>query len=339
MRSPRNLATWWKQATEGVTYVRCRLPARHLPGQVLSLTHTDLQEQDGGLVYPRQEGAAVWSFSGNTTRALMMAGMQEAGFRVLMEADDNYLTDPPLRIGAWHQNFKTALACDGHSFEGFRRILRFCDGTIVSTPWLADLYSRFNPDVFVCPNTVDPPDWPDNPPHQPDGVLRVGWAASDSHAFDAPLISRALDWCSRQPNTKVVIIGIKPHLTGFPFPYEHVGWTDSLDEYRQALAGIDLMLCPLKPSFWADGKSDLKALEATMAGAASVVSPVEAYRLWWDRTHTASTAKEFLKVVKHLVRHPGEVYELMCDARKYVLEQRTIQQNIHKWREAVGGEP
>lgn len=318
-----------------MTLYRCTLPARHLPGKVLQLGHEDVDEQDGEIVYPRQEGAAIWSFSGNTTRALIMAGMQEAGFPVFMEADDNYLTGPPFNIGEWHRGFKTALSCDGHSYEGFRRILGFCDGAIVSTPFLADAYSSFNSNIHVCPNSVDPGDWPANPPHQPDGVLRIGWAASDSHAFDAPLITRALDWASRQPNTKVVIFGIKPHLTGFQFPHEYIGWVDSLEEYREKLSAIDLMLCPLRPSFWADGKSDVKAVEGAMGGAASVVSHVEAYKPWFDRTHTARTSKEFLKVVKHLVRHPAEVYELMCEARKYVLEERTIQGNIDKWRKAI----
>lgn len=340
MKSPPR-ATFWKQASEGVTYYRCTLPARFLPGKVLQLGHDDVAERDGEIVFPRQEGPAVWSFSGNSTRALLMAGMQEAGFQVLMEADDNYLVDPPHQIGVWHRSFKTALRCDGHSYEGFRRILGFCDGAIVSTPFLADVYSRFNDRVHVCRNSVDPDDWPADPPHQPDGVLRVGWAASDSHRWDAPLIHRALDWASQQPNVRVVVFGIKPEFTGFRFDHDHIGWTDSLDEYRRLLSRIDLMLCPLKPSFWADGKSDVKCVEAAMAGAASVPSRVEAYKPWFDRTHTASTPKEFLKIVKHLVKHPDEVRELSRTALEYVLEERTIQGNIGAWREAVGlgGEP
>lgn len=301
----------------------------------MRLERSDVAEEDGEIVFPRQQGAAIWSFSGNTTRAMLMAEMQEAGFPVFMEADDNYLCDPPFNIGGWHRNFKTALPCDGHSYEGFWRIMKFCDGAIVSTPFLADIYSRFNSNIHVCPNCVDPDDWPENPPHQQDGVLRIGWAASDSHAFDAPTISRALDWASRQPNVRVVVFGIKPHLTGFQFPHDYIGWVDSLEEFREKMSAIDLMLCPLKASFWADGKSDVKALEAAMGGAASVVSRVEAYKPWFDRTHTASTPKEFLKVVKHLVRNPAEVYELMCGARKYVLEDRTIPGNIHKWEEAI----
>ena len=296
----------------------------------------DLEEDGDDVRFPRQKGAAIWSFSGNTTRALIMAGMQECGIPVFMEADDNYLTGPNFSIGEWHKGFKTSLGCDGHSYEGFRKILGFCDGAIVSTPFLADVFSRFNGNVHVCPNSVDPDDWPANPSHQEDGVLSVGWAASDSHAFDAPLISRALDWASRQPNVRVVVFGIKPHLTGYQFPHEHIPWVDSLEEYRRQLSRIDLMLCPLKPGFWADGKSDVKAVEAAMGGAASVVSHVKPYEPWFDRTHTARTAKEFLKVVKHLVRNPAEVYELMCAARKYVLEERDIRRTIVSWREAIG---
>jgi hypothetical protein len=275
-------------------------------------------------------------FAASAARGVFMAGMQEQGIPVFMEADDNYFVGPPVNLGTWGTRYDPRLFGGNHTYEGFRRFLEWVDGVIVSTPFLADLFGRHNENVHVCPNSVDPGDWPDDPPHQPDGVLRIGWAASDSHAFDAALIRRALDWASRQPDTRVVIMGIKPELTGFRFDYEYVPWTDSLAEYRRTLSKIDLMLCPLRPGFWADGKSDLKALEAAMAYAAPVVSHVEAYRPWWDRTYTCKTEKDFLKIVKHLVRNRDEVLDLASSAREYVLDERDIRKTVSKWRKAIG---
>lgn len=285
-------------------------------------------------MFPRQEGASIWSFPGHPNRGMIMAEMQEQGIPVFIEADDNYFIHPPFRIGSWERAYDKRYS-GNHSYSAFRRYLKWVDGVIVSTPHLADLYGRLNPNVHVCPNSVDPDDWPEDPPHQKDGILRVGWAASDSHAPDAPLIYRALDWASQQADVQVVIFGIKPNLTGFRFKHDHLGWTTWLYDYRCKLSNIDLMLCPAKDGHWARGKSDLKAVEATMGGAASVVSEVELYRPWFDRTHTCRTDEDFLKVVQRLVNDRDEVRDLYESARQYVLSERNIKQTVEHWRKAI----
>lgn len=315
------------------------MPARHLPGKVVKLVPTDLQpadDEEGEYRFPRQEGeAAVWLFPGNTTRALLIRQMQLLGFRVLVEADDNYLLHPPLQLSQWKQDFD---GTDGHSYEVFSKISKFADGMIVSTPKLAAVYAHLNLNIHVCRNSVDPADWPAEPPHQQDGILRIGWAASDSHVYDAPLILDALEWASRQPNVEVVIVGIHPDFARYRFPYRHVEWADSLAQYRRNVSLIDVMLCPLRQGEWEDCKSDVKALEGAMGGACVVVSKVEPFRPWWDGEAPGLVAEhpwDFKKIVKHLVRRPEEARNLALAAREYVLENRDIRQTVTAWREAV----
>lgn len=330
------LATWWVQATAGVNYYRADLPARHLPGATVILNESDVQpDGDDRVVFRRQRGAAVWMFPGNVTRWLLMAEQHQQGVPVYVEVDDNYTVPPSIpQMSTW-QSTRDRSGGDNHSYECHRKIVQSaaCHGVICSTERLADVYRRLHANVHVCRNSVDPDDWPDLVPREND-TLRIGWAGSASHAYDVADIRRALDWASRQKNVEVVVIGqLDPGVK-----HRRVPWTDSLAEYRANLQNIDVMLCPLRPNVWADCKSDVKALEAALAGACSVVSRTEPYRDWWDGDapgYQAATPKDFLKVVKHLVAHRDEVAETARLAREYATTTRNIRREITRWREAL----
>jgi len=329
------VATWWRQASPGTYYWRCLVPARRLPGQVLRFKETDLAENAAGdIIYPRQRGAAIWQFPGNATTGRLMAGMQDDGYRVLIEVDDSYLHTPDVGLyGGWHAELDTCGATDNFSFPAHRKLCEFVDGIIVSTPALADLYSEINPNVYLCPNMVEPDDWP-GPQTLEDGVLRIGWGASHSHIVDAPLVRRALMWAADQPGVEVWVFGIGD-IYKFPGAVKRAPWTDNLADYRKSLGRCDVMVCPLNETPWARYKSDLKALEAAMAGAWPIVSTATPYTPWRDRTMTCTTAKEWEHAIKWAVRHRDEIPALAAEAKRYVLAERTIERNIGLWREAL----
>jgi hypothetical protein len=336
-------ATWWVQATAGVNYVRAELPARHLPGRTVVLDEDDLQEDDEGeVIVPRQKGeGSIWMFPGNTTRALIMVRLKQLGHKVYIEADDNYFRQPPFqRTWTW-MNERDKTPQDRHSFEVHQHIARkIADGIIVATPRLAELYAPLNGNVHVCRNAVDPDDWPENPSHQEDGILRIGWAGSASHKYDLADIRLALDWASRQKDVEIRLLG-HADILGSMLSMQntkHLEFQSSLQAYRNSLQGIDVMLCPVRPGAWADAKSDLKPLEAAMSGACSIVSRVESNRPWWDGEapgYAAKTPKDFLNVVKHLVMNRDEVEQMAQDARYYAITERNIHDTISEWRTAL----
>ena len=350
------LATWWGQKPGGNWYWRCEVPARHLPGDVLQLRYKDLQQTPNGIGMPRQRGrAAIWQFPGNAARGILMASQQCAGFKVLVEVDDNYLISPPpmprprVKTGKlwaeavgeefveeqqtpWKFKIKDGTTED-HSLEAHRRLCGFADGIIVTTEELAKAYRKVNPNVYVCRNSVDPDDWPE-PVKPDDGVFRIGYAASHSHWWDANDVQRALGWAAEQPSVEVVMLGLKP---AWSFPYRHLEWTTDLAEYRASLGILDLGLCPLREGPWADGKSDIKLLEYSLSGAASVVARRPPYDEWTDTDMalTAETPKEFLKHVRWAVRNQDGVREMAARAKARILAERTIQSEIGRWRDAV----
>lgn len=329
-------ATWWAQASPGTTYWRCEVPARRLPGQVLQLQVKDIQRNGNDYVYPRQEGAAIWQFPGNTGRALMMAGMQQAGIPVFVEVDDNYLipldaqetTQWGIKIDRYN--------LDKVSREAHRRIIPWTDGVIVATEELARHYRKANPNTFVCPNSIEVDDWPE--PEKPDdGVLRIGYAASASHRWDIRLLEDAFHWASRQDGVEVVLFGLAPK-TGYWAGINPtvVPWTDTLADYRRSLQILDVGCCPLRETAWSRCKSDLKAMEYAMAGAMSIVSRVEPYQPWFDKPCLiAEREKDWKKLVQWCVSNRDEVKQLAREAKDYVLKERTIEQNLWHWEEAL----
>ena len=332
--TPEPKATWFRQASPGTYFWRCKVPARELPGQVLNFCTFDLGEEDGEFVFPRVKGPVVWQFPGNATTGQLIAGMQEAGIRVLIEVDDSYRHVPEYGLyGGWQVELDRSGYTDNYSHEAHVKLCKFVDGIIVSTPELAELYSDLNDNIFVCPNSIEPNDWLASE-KKDDGILRIGWGASHSHIVDAPLVRRALKWAADQPNVEVHVFGIGDRYK-FPGAVKHVPWTDDLTKYRAALSLCDVHICPLKDSTWARYKSDLKALEGAMAGAWPIVSTAAPYKPWHDRTMTCTTAKDWQDAIRWAVRHRDEIPALAQEAKDYVLAERTIAKNIHRWEQAL----
>ena len=328
-------ATFYCQATEATTYWRCQVPARRLPAIVRMGLAGDTDE-NGHATFPEHEGTAVWQFPASKDRAQAITLMRHAvGIRTLVETDDNYLdTSDALvrRRAGWGLQIGGDSA---HSVQGHAYCVREADGVIVTTDHLADRYRQVNPNVYVCPNAIDPGDWPQVPEKPDDGVLRIGWFASLSHDRDEHLVRRALSWASRQKDVQVLVMGVEP-----PWRFQHgrIPWTDDLLQYFRAMQVLDIGVCPVDRSAWADCRSDLKALEYGMAGALPVVSSSPPYkRLEGTAAPRCSTGREWERTIRHLVTHRDEVKQLAGEFREYVLAERTIDARVKDWEEAIRG--
>jgi hypothetical protein len=184
----------------------------------------------------------------------------------------------------------------------------------------------------VCPNQVDPQDW--QPLVKPDdGMFRIGWFASGSHAGDGKLVQRALAWAATQKDVEVVTLGLDPR---WQFPHRKLPWTNDLSLYRRAMYKLDVGVAPIVPTPFSRGRSDVKWLEYSMAGAASVLADCEPYADVPDGLALkATTPADWLRRIRWLVQNRDEARALGMAAREYVLERRTIQANVNLWAEAI----
>jgi len=336
-----SLATWWAQATPGTTYVRADVPAKHLPGRVETVEYSTLQlDADGSPFVFGQDGlASIWIHPGNATRAILMSELQEQGHKVLVEVDDNYLVPPPpIRgLGGGWVNYLDRTEEDRHSFQAHARIVRWCDGVIVTTDELASRYvGATSAPIFVCPNSIDLDDWPAIDRSWGDGNRpRVGYAGSDSHIHDLSIVEGALDWAFRD-GSPLVKVGAKSR--SWRWEHTQVPWANTPAQYRVNMSGaFDIGLCPLQRGNWQDCKSDLKVLEYLASGILPVVqanSPV--YSHWVGVVPSATTKKQWARVTRELANQPlSEIRRMHQEAYDWMVENKLIGQHIHKWREAV----
>jgi len=328
------VATFYCQATPATTYLRCQLPARYLPAIVNPNVRIDFDKEGNAEFLDHVGDAAIFQFAGDQVRALATQALREIkDVRTLLEVDDNYLINPGrdvLRNSGWSLEIGDAPS----SRQGHRWIAERVDGIIVTTPALAEAYSKVNPNVYVCPNTVDPADWPE-PKKPDDGIFRIAWMASKSHLPDIPLVTRAFEWASRQKDVEVYVCGFNPR---FKFEHRYLDWIHDLDGYRDSFQQFDVGVAPIRKLPFALFRSDVKALEIGMGLGVPVLSDVAPYDSWVDGENClkAGDAKGFLHAIKHLVTHRDEARQLAQAARDYALAERTTQKQIHLWKEAIG---
>lgn len=316
------------------------LPAEHLPGkQVPSSELTVWHYQRNGkstMKFPALRGnTAILQYPGDEGSALYAMASEAEGKRLIVEVDDNYVDHGDvlwMRRAGWARRIKDGV----HSTAGHRWIVEHANGVIVSTRALADVYSNLNNNVWICRNSIDPSDW--KKPAKRDGVFRIGWYASGSHDRDSPLVRRALQWASRQPNVEVVNIGHDP---GWGFTRRQVAWTADFKRQRAELLRLDVGVSPLVMSPLAKYRSDLKALEYAMGGAMPILQSSEPYWEWEDKSFAwiCHTPKDWERAIKWAVKNQDVVRIKAERARRYVLRERTIATEVEKWRQAISATP
>ncbi len=280
------------------------------------------------------EGVAIWQILCNMARLSWVRRMLNHGIPVYSETDDDYTRwDETVANASWTAGMPENQYQS--SVELHRRASQLVEGIIVATPRLADIYSELNPNVAVCPNSVDPDDWDE--PVERDDTFRIIWMASASHRVDQRIIGGALEWAAKQEGVEVTVVGSA--IQGLDL--NRISWISSLEEYRKVMVGLapDVGVCPLRDTAFSRGKSDLKALEYAMAGAMPVISKLEPYEPWQplvgEACLEAQSVEEWFEVVRWTVANRDKVREMAKRAREHVLASRTIQATRQAWADAI----
>jgi hypothetical protein len=282
-----------------------------------------------GLKFPSDLGATIWLFAGNKTRVRIMRALQQRGYPAIWETDDNYTVPDDARQSDWK---KWTDGTNRHSYDLATKGAQIADAVIVSTDELANVYEKHNKNIHVCRNCVDPKDWFKPKPNKGD-VLEIGWAASASHLKDMQLLGKAVTWLEGRKDIRLTVFG--PLAQHFPAWVRKVPWNDSLKGYRKSLRGIDVFLTPIRRHPFTDCRSDIKALEAVMAGGCVAVAAGPVFQDWHDKAHVCGDENGWLMLLQHFVNNPHEVEVLKEKQRSYVLGERTIDKGVSQWSAAL----
>jgi hypothetical protein len=298
-------AVFYEWRIEGTGYVRCELPSRTTRSVVrMSLDSRDSHEARAWVYqYPNSDVQEFWDTGA------------ELGKKRVIDVDDNYLSSELGNVvGAYHKKNGDVWASRQASHK---RMVEEADYIICATPALVDVYSKVNPNVVLCENTVDPADW-----IKPSSRKKiVGCVFSANHLGDMHLVEDAMRYASMN-GAEVQIVGLDP---GWDFAYTHIGFTPSVAAYRRVLSKWTIGLAPVVDNDVTRCKSDLKWLEFTMSGAALVASDAEAYkRVPDDSIIRIKDAKGFSSAVAELLSDETERKRMIRRSMFHVKQDRMV---------------
>jgi len=230
---------------------------------------------------------------------------------------------------------------DYHALEDRKhmriRMTQIADHVICATEQIKDAVSKYNPYCTVIPNSIDPAIWKFDNKKKNDGKIRIGWMSSGSHFVDSPIIEDIMvEICEEFPNVEFHIAGMIHNDTKGKNWYHHKGtYGYKLFPKFYASLGIDIAIAPLKDIPFNRCKSNIKYLEASMLGIPTVASDVAPYQCikHGETGYLASNPRQFKKYLVWLIKDAKKRIEMGERAKKYTLENWTIDKFLHKYVE------
>jgi len=228
-----------------------------------------------------------------------------------------------------------------HQMKTRHQIIRACHGMTVSTPDLASYIKEVvgQPSVYVFPNSINMKDYESfNVVRDDPDEIRIFWQGSMSHWVDwYPLRDAIKTVAQKYPKVKWVMWGSWFGWVHEVIPddrVEHYGWTEyAAYKLRRGLMNIDINLCPLAKNSFNRCKSAIKWYEASIwknpeATLASNVHPYNLEMVDGVNGMLYSTPEEFVQKLSALIENAELRKKLGENARKWVLENRTVEKTV-----------
>lgn len=260
----------------------------------------------------------------------LIKALQRNGKKVVFEVDD-YLHGIAGKRDHDYRKFFTA-----KYLARYERCMRAADAMIVSTPFIAEHYARFNRNIHVCLNGLDTGRYNLQRPSRK--TINVGWAGATGH-IDAivPWLQPLANVMGQNPDTTFITIGqnfaqaFKPAFGNralcIPFA--------SIEQYPGAMTMFDIALAPAGNGTWYRGKSDLRFLEAGALGVPVIADPhVYPFIEHGVTGFHATSPMHMESMLNILVRDVEQRERVGAAAKKYVWEQRSIQAMAPQWIKA-----
>jgi glycosyltransferase involved in cell wall biosynthesis len=324
----RVLALANSEATECCTFARITTPLRFLEQQGnIKYTFVHLMPWNGVTTYRIMRELRRWDviFLARPQQYIVLPIIREArrlGKPILIDIDD-WLLDVP----AEHPH--AAFFKSRPRQEILRTALCAADAITTSTPVIANRCQALGLRTYLLPNAVDCTAFTRQARH--DGLVTIAFCGTISHHTDVPLIAPGLQRIlhTHSGSVRVVTVGCPiRELHGIP-GYTHVDFVNAAD-YPQFLSNlrVDIGLAPLQDTPFNRAKSDIKYLEYSAVGAATLASPVFPYQstIREDRGVLVSpnTHESWTDAVLRLVENHELRQHLASHAYEWVQRERSI---------------
>jgi glycosyltransferase involved in cell wall biosynthesis len=292
-----------------------------------------------GVVLPRLS----WGPSERALAERWFAMLRRAGKLTVFDCDDDLFSaeiDRRSILLGWADG-KTAGELEA---ERQMRIwaLQQCDGVTVSTRRLATLARTLTDrPVIVVPNAIDLV-WfrcvLRAAERRTDGVT-IGWAGGKRPDDDVAAMAEA--WgrvAARCPGVRFVVAGYVPPVVRAHVPADRlvtIPWLP-LERYPAGLVEVDIACCAVSDTPFNRCKSQIKAIEAAVAGAAVVATPTVYGSLVENGVtgFVAESVDEWESALVDLVLRPALRSMMARRLLRVVERQHTLDANLWRWPSA-----
>jgi len=255
---------------------------------------------------------------------------------ILAEIDDNILSIATYNEA--HESYNPNSETRKLALSQFKE----ADGMIVSTPYLKEIYSDFNDNIWVIENSIDFDFWGKAKPRAKPGI-RIGWAGGASHSEDLKILVPTIkQLVKRHKNVKFVF------WHGGPMPSfikeldgveVHEKWAH-IEKYPKALAalGCDIWLAPLRDNSFNRGKSNIRWLEGCALGLPTVASNVGHFKetiVSGVDGFLADDSDGFTLYLEHLITDKKMRKQMGKDAHKRAYDDFNVDKVVSKYADAM----
>ena len=269
--------------------------------------------------------------------------VHRSGAKFIYAVDDNFIDLETTSLD-WQPNQETQSV--------FEHLLRQADGVLVTTDNLRQRLSDLASAIHVLPNALDERLLIRRPTRQPhDGRIIIGYMGTRTHDEDLRMILPVLRDIISAFGDKVGVqllggtakdatlmelaeLGVElisppPLATLYdkfvPWFVENIHW--------------DIGIGPLRDTAFTRCKSDIKYLDYSAAGIPGIYSHVPAYQDTVEHLRTGylvdNTPASWQTALEHLIREPELRAAIAHEAEKDVLENRTLEANVDRWKQTL----
>ena len=266
----------------GDVYYRCNGFAREMGGEVFPaqcLTKNvfpnweEVMVKDPEIMYQIEKAfarcnlAVFQRVSTGQGLSMIMALKEKYDRKILAEIDDNALMVDECNPGS------AFLKPNSDMEHWFKAQLKTCDGVIVSTDNLKEVYMQFNKNIHVVKNSLDFEMWDKLRKPKKDNKIRIGWQGGQMHNEDLDILRPVLPkLLKKHKNIEFHFFGFIPPFLEMDKVFDHkiVPFFD----YPKKVMGLnlDITLAPLVETPFNRGKSSLRVLEAGASRSAVVAT-------------------------------------------------------------------
>lgn len=218
-------------------------------------------------------------------------------------------------------------------YQRMKEVISIADAVTVSTPPLIEVFKPINEKVFVLPNQIHERTLQKE--RRNSSRLVIGWQGSGHHLDDLRLVRNVVNYLSSKFDFDFVLAGSDFRnffRRGTYRPW--VKFSENL-EYFSLFEDFSIGICPLRETPFSECKSDIKFLEYSALGIATIASKVTPYYTIKDGQsgYLARNKADWEGYLAELITDKNRREEMGAAAREYVASERTIQGNTWRWEE------